>query len=135
MKVVFDTNVVLDAMLERTNFGTAQELVMAVASDKIEGIVTANSITDIYYLSRRLADDLTAREVVTNTLTVFDITPVDGEICETALNIPMADYEDAVLAICAAKEKADYIVTSDQGFLKAKSPVRTISPAKLLEII
>ena len=47
MRVVFDTNVILDAVLERADYKSAQALVLAAAADQIDGVITANSITDI----------------------------------------------------------------------------------------
>ncbi len=48
----------------------------------------------------------------------------------------MSDYEDAVLAVCAAREEADYIATGDQGLLKSEScPVQVRTPAQLLHLI
>lgn len=135
MKITFDTNVILDAVLERGEYKTAQELVVAVAAEEIEGAVTANTITDIYYLTRKMAGDKGARRMITNVLSIFDVAMVDGEACAMALNTPMSDYEDAVLAVCAAREGADYIVTRDHGFLKADSPVPTKTPEDLLSIM
>lgn len=135
MKVVLDTNVILDAVLEQADFQSAQGLLMAVAYEKISGIVTANSITDIYYVARKMMGDQDARRAIANILDVFDIALVDGEACATALNLPMSDYEDAVLAACASREDADYIATSDKGFLKAESPVPVKTTADILKMI
>ena len=135
MRVVFDTNVILDAVLERADYKSAQALVLAAAADQIDGVITANSITDIYYIARKFIGDQGARQMVANVLTVFDIAEVNGEICAMALNVPMSDYEDAVLAICAAREEADYIATGDQGLLKADSPVQVRTPAQILHLI
>ncbi len=135
MKVVFDTNVLLDSILNRPGRQDALKLLMAVSEEKILGIVTANSITDIYYLARKGIGDQASREAILDLLSMFDVAPVDGEVCSMALNEPMSDYEDAVLAVCAAREEADYIVTGDQGFLNSASPVQTKTPADLLHII
>lgn len=135
MRVVFDTNVILDAVLERADYISAQALVMAAAAEKISGTVTANSITDIYYISRKMVGDQGARQMVANILTVFDIAEVNGEICAAALNIPMSDYEDAVLAVCARQEEADYIATNDKIFLEAESSVPARNPKDLLELL
>lgn len=135
MRVVLNTNVILDAVLEQADFQSAQSLLMAVANEKISGMVTANSITDIYYVAHKMMGDQDARRAVANILTVFDVVQVDGEACATALNLPMNDYEDAVLAACASREEADYIATSDEGFLKAESPIPVKTAADIMKII
>lgn len=135
IKVAFDTNVLLDSILNRPGREDALRLMLAVSEEKALGIISANSITDIYYLARKGVGDQAAREAIFDLLSMFDIAPVDGEVCSMALNEPMSDYEDAVLAVCAAKEGADYIATRDQGFLDAASPVQVKTPASLVRII
>jgi len=135
MKIAFDTNVLLDTILNRPGRVDALKLMMAMAEEQIAGVVSANSITDLYYLARKGIGDQRAREAVFDVLSIFDVAPVDGEACSMALNTPMSDYEDALLAVCAAREGADYIATGDQGFLKADSPVPARTPAQLLELM
>ena len=135
MKIVFDTNVLLDTILNRPGRADAIRLMLAVSEEKIAGIVSANSITDLYYLARKGIGDQAAREAIFDVLSMFDVAQVDGDACSMALNEPMRDYEDAVLAVCAAREGADYIATGDQGFLKAESPVPVRTAASLLQMI
>ena len=52
MKIAFDTNVLLDTILNRSGREYALRLMLAAAEEKVTGVVTANSITDLYYLSR-----------------------------------------------------------------------------------
>ena len=47
----------------------------------------------------------------------------------------MADFEDALLAVCSERECADYIVTRDKEFIAAKSPVAAKSPDELLSLL
>jgi predicted nucleic acid-binding protein len=136
MRVIFDTNVLLDAIALRADYEVAQELIMAVSQEEIQGIITANSITDIYYVARKYIDDESVREIISNLLTVFDIAPVDREDCANALCLPMSDFEDAVLAACAEKCDADYIATRDEGFIRAEGcPVPAMRPDDIIKII
>ena len=135
MRIVFDTNVLLDAFEEREDFEAAQNLIMLAALEKIEGVVPASSLTDIYYISRKKIGDTAAREALWKILELFDLAAVDAEICVLALKTPMYDFEDAVIDVCAAYEQADYIVTRDKGFLHATTSVPTITPKELLEIL
>lgn len=136
MKVVFDTNVVLNAAMGRPGFEEAQELIQSVVDGEVLGIITANSITDIHYIVRKRVGEEKARQVIYNILLLFDVAPIDGDVCLTALSTNMDDYEDAVLAVCAEREDADYIATSDTGFIAAKgSPVKALRPADILDAI
>lgn len=119
MKVAFDTNVVLDAAMNRPDSEDSLKLVKAVVNEEIVGLVSANTITDIHYIVKKRYGDKTARAAVQNTLYIFDVIPVDGEVCMEALGLPMGDYEDAVLAVCADRGGAECIATKDAGFINA----------------
>lgn len=133
MTVAFDTNVILDAAMGRNDYESAQALVQAVLSEDVTGVVTANTITDIHYIIKKRAGDKAAREVVQNTLDIFEIAPVNGEMCAEALNLGMDDFEDAVLAVSADTVGARYIATGDKGFIgSAESPVPALHPKDVL---
>ncbi len=136
MKIAFDTNVLIDAIAERGEYREAQALIMAVAEEKIEGLVSANSITDIYYILRKRIGDAKAQDAVWNLMAVFEVAEVNGEICGTALGSPMKDFEDAVLAFCARQAGADTVVTGDAEFLRESgSPVPVSTAQAMLEAI
>lgn len=136
MKVVFDTNIIIDAAMGRPGSEKAQELIEASVSGEIYGIVTANTITDIHFIVKKKVGEREARFVINNVLAIFDIAQVDGEICSTALNTGMADYEDSVLAVCAAREEADYIATGDRNFTaEINSPVPAKQPGDILALL
>lgn len=136
MTVAFDTNVILDAAMGRNGSEWAQELIQLVVDEKITGVVTANTITDIHYIVKKRVGDATARLVVRNTLDLFEISPVNGEICMAALNSGMDDYEDAVLAISADTVGAKYIATNDKGFINSsESPVAALLPHDIVRIL
>lgn len=136
MRVAFDTNVLLDTILNRPGREEALRLMLAVAEEEIEGVVSANSITDMYYLARKGIGDRGAREAVAAILEMFDVAAVDGDVCFMALNTHMSDYEDAVLAVCAANANADCIVTRDEAFISAESsPIPARWPKDVLAML
>ena len=135
MKVAFDTNILLDALANRAGYQEAQALITLVANQRIEGLIPASSVTDIYYIARKYIGDERARAAIRNLLTLFDISSVDDEVCLTALDVPMKDYEDAVLAVCSARAGADFIVTRDREFWEADSAVPAKSPQDCLDMI
>lgn len=134
MKVLLDTNVVLDAIAERQPWqDDAQRIVLLAAEEKVEGFITANCLTDIYYIFRKSLSDTDAREALRSLFQVFGVIDLRGADCEAALDLPMADYEDAVATVCASKTGVEYIVTRDEEFLKAAPHPIAISPHDFLE--
>ena len=134
MNILIDTNVVLDAMLSRSPFAeTAQKLFIMAAEEKINAHVTASSITDIYYLlHKHLHDKKRCRQEIFKIIKLFSILSVAGSDCEKALDLPLADYEDALLAECAKRSKMECIITRNVKDFEG-SPVRAVLPGDFLE--
>ena len=136
IKALIDTNVVLDALAAREPFrAEAERIFMLAAEEKCQVFVTANSITDIYYLVRKNVSETIARETLRNVLLVFAIVDISGKDCEDALESPIDDYEDALVAVCAYKVGVDYIITRDEGFWQSQPPVPIVTPAGFLKIL
>ena len=54
MKIMCDTNVIIDVLLEREAFTEDSYRVLKFCEEhKIDGFVSASSVTDIYYLVRK----------------------------------------------------------------------------------
>ena len=107
-----------------------------LAHSEIDAIITANTITDIYYVAKKAAGDAIAREAIANLMDVFCVVPVSKEDCANALALPMKDFEDALIAVCARREGANWIVSRDRDFLASSaSPVAVIAPDALLNLI
>ena len=133
MKALIDTNVILDAITTRKPWAdTAQDLLRAVAMEKFKGFITVAQTTDIFYiLRRRGADEAASKDIIkklTDSVIVSDITPADAG---NALASDMLDYEDALLAYCAKRQKADYIVTRNEKDFSL-SPIPAIAPQEFL---
>lgn len=134
IKALIDTNVVLDALASREPFrADAEKIFMLAAKEQFQGFVTANSITDIYYLVRKNVPEIAAREALRNLLQLFTVVDISGEDCDIAMDSPVNDYEDALVAVCAAKAGVDYIITRDEDFLKARADVPVVTPTAFLE--
>jgi predicted nucleic acid-binding protein len=134
MNALIDTNVILDDILDRVpSAETARKISRLATDDLIDCYLTANCITDIFYIVSKSRDDATARKTIRNLLLVFSVVSVDGDDCQAAIDLPMRDFEDALVVVCAEKANLDYIVTSDQGFLSGVGiSVPTISPDDFL---
>lgn len=134
MKALIDTNIILDAIAAREPFReSAERIFLLVAEEKIEGCITANSLTDIFYIIRKSLSDTLAREALRRLMQVFSVVDLSSGDCETALELPISDFEDAVVMVCGQKAGAEYIVSRDADFLKTESTIPVISPADFLE--
>lgn len=136
MKVVIDTCIVIDVLQNREPFFEKSLSVLHSVSggDRI-GVLTAKSITDIYYLLRKsLHNDLAVRSSLRKLYTIFDVVDTFANDCELAIYSETADYEDAVMIETAKRIGADYIVTRNQKDY-AKSEISVYSPEEFLEML
>lgn len=134
-KVLFDTNVILDVLLDRQPHARASAAAWnAVEHGQVEGFVAAHAVTTIHYLVSREIGAIRSKRVVAALLTVFRVAAVDGPVIQQAFRISGHDVEDAVTAVAAEFSSCELIVTRDpQGF--RGSPVRHIPPEALLAIL
>jgi predicted nucleic acid-binding protein len=135
VNILLDTNIVLDALLTREPYhGLAEDIFALAGTEKITGYVTANSVTDIYYIVKKRLGDSVARKALRDMINVFAVIPVDGRDCRRALDSEIADFEDGVVMVCATKCELDCIVTRDAEFLRYKKyPIPVLTPEQFLE--
>lgn len=134
MNVMIDTNVVLDDILDRFPYAeSARKINHLITDECVNGYLTANCITDIFYIVSKNRDEAIARKTIKNLLLSFAVVGVDGQDCLRAINTPMRDFEDTLAVVCAEKEGIDYIITNDKSFLsQTELGVSTISPIEFL---
>ena len=133
MNVIFDTNVVLDVLTGREPFADASTEAMALVSrKKFAAAITANTVTDLYFLLRKYVTDRNrakiALERMVRKLTVLD---TNRDLCLLAFRSPVDDFEDAVLVESAKQWFADCIVTRDVNDFAA-SAIEAITPTEFL---
>ena len=130
MRILFDTNVILDLMLGRAHGDVAGQLVAAVERERLAGLLCATSVTTVEYLLSRARGRREAKHAIRTLLRLFEIAAVTRAVLESALELPFADYEDAVLHEAARAAGAEGLVTRNgNDFRRAKLPI--FSPEEL----
>jgi predicted nucleic acid-binding protein len=126
-RLLFDTNVILDVLLDRAPHVEASAASWAaVESGAAEGLLAAHAATTIHYLIRKEKGNARAKRTAAAILRVFRVAPVDGSVIQEAIELPFADFEDAVTAAAARLAGCDYIVTRDpKGFRESSLPALT----------
>lgn len=136
MRVLLDTNIILDALMERAPFDVeAKELLIRAQNNEMTCLFTANAAADIFYLYSKARTAQTAKAVLNFLLTQYGVVSVTQEDCINALSLEIDDFEDALVAACAQKTNADYIVTRDKKFLNYNSLVKLITPKDLIKLL
>lgn len=120
MRVLIDTNVILDVMLEREPFVEASaEVLSRVEAGELTGCVCATTVTTLHYLATQAVGSERALSEVRKVLSLFEVAPVGRSVLESALELGIKDYEDAVLHEAARQVDAQGIVTRNIRDFKA----------------
>lgn len=135
MRVLLDTNVVLDVLLDRQPFAEAAGKIFAlVEQSKIEGFLCATTITTIDYLLGQTLAPKQARAALQSLLDLFGIAPVNRPVLEQALRSDITDFEDAVLEQAGRLVAVDAITTRNIKDFR-KSTVTVLEPIELLSTV
>jgi len=127
LKTLFDTNVVLDLLLDREPYSSqAAYLLSKVERSEIIGFLCATTITTIHYLATKALDKHQAIKHIKSLLSLFEIAPVNRLILENALNPGFTVFEDSVIHQSACHVGAEYIITRNvTDFKTSNIPVYT----------
>ncbi len=135
MKILFDTNVVLDVLLDREPFSDlATKLFSRVEKKELMGFLGATTITTIYYLASKLAGKKKADQEISKLLSLFQIAPVNKSVLDEAIKSKFSDFEDSVLHEAAKQIGAQGIVTRNPKDFK-KATLSIYSPEELNKML
>ncbi len=127
MKVLFDTNIILDVLLDRKPFSEHASCLMSrVERSEINGFLCATTVTTIHYLLSKYLDKEKAIDSINSIMALFEIAAVNRLVIENALKSKFSDFEDSVLHESARHAGAEYIITGNiKDFKKSKIPAYT----------
>ncbi len=134
MRILIDTNIILDIVQKREPFfaDSYQALRKAIETNA-ECLISASAATDIFYMLRRaFQSSQKAKERIEQLSQIFAFADVQGSDIQTALMCSMPDFEEAVVDAVAERSGASYILTRNiRDF--AGSSVPAVTPAEFLK--
>lgn len=136
MKILVDTNVIIDALTSREPWNESAEKIFIMAANRIVDMyITASSATDIYYLIRKhLHNTEAAKQIMGKLYSLMGILEVTGTDCVEAIASAISDYEDAAMEKVAFRKNMDYIVTRNiKDYQAGNTPV--ILPDDFIELM
>ena len=135
MKVLIDTNIILDVLCKRPAFYEDSAKIFKLCEvKKISGVISDLSILNIMYILRKELDADKTREILDSLMLIFSVADLKADDLKKAADMRFKDYEDAIQSACATRIKANYIVTRNiKDFSESK--VTAIKPAELLDRI
>lgn len=134
MKVLIDTNVILDVLLERENFKEDSGRILSLSEHKkIKGYVSATAITDIYYIARKTFHDKEkALAVIKELLAFARVLKADEKSIKLAVKLHWKDFEDSVQYAIAKRSRIKAIITRNKNDYN-DSEIAVFTPLEFLE--
>ena len=131
-KVFIDSDIILDVATGRQPFVVNATLILSLAEKMvISGFTSSNSITNIYYILRKLSNHEKSLSFITSLMQFIKIIPVTSEMIKLSMNSKFKDFEDGIQHFAAISEECDYLTTRNvSDFKEATMPV--IVPIELL---
>lgn len=125
MRILFDTDVVLDVIAERVPFAAAaSELLDLSEQGLFEAYISGITPLNIFYIARKAKSTAELRQAIAQLLQAVRVCPVDHAALVSALTSPIADYEDVVQHASAEAIKLDAIITRNlDDYKNATLPV------------
>lgn len=135
MKILLDTNIVLDVLADRAPFAEEAATIFKLCETRqVEGVIYALTIPNLVYVMRKELERDQISGVLQKLTAIFEVADMRAEDLRKAAALPIPDFEDALQSVCAQRIKADYIVTRNiKDFLQSK--VMAVKPSELLERI
>jgi predicted nucleic acid-binding protein len=135
VRLLLDTNVVLDVILARAPWAAeAAALMAAIEAGRADGFVAGHTITTVHYIVAKAAGRQTAATAVSDLLRIVGVVSMESTDFHHALVLGLADYEDAVQAAACLKVGADFLVTRNAKDYKG-APVAPRSAGEVLALL
>lgn len=133
MKVTVDLNVLLDVAQNRLpHYHASEEVVHRVRRGEFAAVLPGHALTTLHYILEKYSGTALANQTLDGLLADFAIHPVDKANFQRARQLPLSDFEDAVVAVTAEVTRSDFIVTRNVADFVGSS-VPAITPIDLLE--
>ena len=135
MRLLIDTNILLDVLEDRKPYCAASSLVWKLAeAGQAECFISALSVADIIYVMRRELDPERTSEILNVLRLIFRMVGLEPKYLIDAAGLGWDDFEEAVQSITASDIKADYLITRNTKDF-SMSHVPAVTPSEYLEKI
>ena len=136
MRVLIDTNVILDVLLKRSPFYEAAiEVLKLSVREDIQEFVSASAITDIYYIAyKNMRDKAVVRELLKKLLLIVSVAGVSEEEIQKALELGWKEFEDSVQYSVALLNEMNGLITRNVKDYSS-SEIQVWEPNQFLELV
>ncbi len=132
MVLLIDTNIMLDVLLNRSEFVRASSMIWKLCeTEQAKGYVSTLTYANMMYVMRKQLMPDQIEEVFRKLGLIFEFAEFSPSVLERAVNMKWKDFEDAVQSATAESVHADCIITRNlKDFTQSK--VVAFTPTELL---
>lgn len=132
MKVLLDTNVLIDVVANRKPWVDDALVLFELANQKRIVLVAADySFINIAYITRKLFQKDELYTLLSDLREYVDVIEMGELVIDEAIRSQWNDMEDCTQYWAAKREKVDYIITrNEKDFIHSEIPV--LSPSRFL---
>jgi predicted nucleic acid-binding protein len=126
VRVLIDTNVILDVWLARQPFlPDSARILSAAEKQKISGIICPTTVMTLHYLVKKHRGEAKARELLKDLLRICSVGTFRRSEIDDALGSKIKDFEDAVIEAVALRTGSEIIATRNtEDFKGSRVPAR-----------
>ncbi len=133
MKILVDTDVLIDIALGRPDFGPDSRAVVDWCEQTPGTAVIAwHTVSNLFYLIRAARSDSFARSFIGDLIKVITVTSGGTEGVRQALAMRRNDLEDALQVAAAISGNADHIITRNTADYRG-SVIPALTPREFLK--
>lgn len=114
MTLLIDTNILLDIVFKRANCERAKNLFSLARKKDIAAVITASSVTDLFYIIRTSTHDIgNTYDIMENIFKLVNVLSVTDKDIQSAFSRKWKDFEDCVQYTTAKHNDVDYLITAN----------------------
>ena len=135
MKVLLDTNILIDYISEREPFTEDARSIIRMCMEKdLYGCISAHTVTNTFYILRKELSVSQRKQFLLDMCRFLAVAGLDKELLVSALeNESFTDVEDCLQAECAKEFGADYIVTRNVKDFTGSS-IPAVTPGEFIQL-
>ncbi|MCB1209933.1 MAG: PIN domain-containing protein [Verrucomicrobiales bacterium] len=132
MRVLIDTNVILDEALSRQPWQPTARAAMSECHRQHDAMIAFHTLPTLFYLIRRHSQSaVVAKRFCQQLVSWARVAPADHTVALRAFQLPLSDFEDAMQASVAEASGAAIILSRNTKDFTA-SPVPAMTPEDFL---
>jgi predicted nucleic acid-binding protein len=134
VKVLLDSNILIDVALERQpHFDASEEILALAEQNRIEGYISASTFSDLYYIIRKNKGRNATLQFLKQIVGFCPIATVDQAVIAMALTVNFKDFEDAIQYSTAITHQMDAIVTRNPKDFANATHLKILTPHQLIQ--